>query len=101
VTTYFVHIWHADDLVYGPRGDAESYRPDPNSRTVLERIAREVGGGVFSEQDVPTALAAVKRRLGEGAVTASGRELQAFALAPYAVAAAALPLALILLRRNF
>jgi hypothetical protein len=101
VTTYFVHTWHPDDLVYGPRGDAESYRPDPNSRTVLERVAREVGGGVFSEQDLSTALAAVKARLGEGAVTASGRELQAFALAPYAVAAAVFPLALILLRRNF
>ena len=101
VATYFVHVWHPEDRVYGPRGERESYRPDPGSRVVLERVARETGGGVFSERELPAALAAVRRRLGEGAVASRGRELRAVALAPYTVAAAVLPLGLILLRRNF
>lgn len=101
VTTYFVHVWDPEDRVYGPRGEMESYRPDPGSSGVLERLAREIGGGVFSERELPAALAAVRRRLGEGAVAPRGRELRAVALAPYAVAAAVLPLGLVLLRRNF
>jgi len=101
VVTYFVHVWHPEDRVYGPRGGRESYRPDPGSRAVIERVARETGGGVFSERELPAALAAVQRRLGEGSVAPRGRELRAVALAPFVVAAAALPLALVLFRRNF
>ena len=101
VALYFVHVWHPEDRVYGPRGERESYRPDRGSRDILERLAREVGGGVFGERELPAALAAVKRRLGEGPVTPRGRELRAVPLAPYVIAAALLPLGLILLRRNF
>ncbi|MCP9484706.1 MAG: VWA domain-containing protein [Gaiellaceae bacterium MAG52_C11] len=101
VATYFVHVWHPEDRVYGRRGEVESYRPDSTSRDLLERVAREIGGRVFSERELPAALAAVRGRLGEGAVAPSGRELRAVPLAPYAVAVAALPLALLLLRRNF
>ena len=101
VVTYFVHVWHEEDRVYGPRGDRETYRPDPGSRAILERVARETGGGVFSERELPAALAAVRSRLGEGPLASRGRELRAVALAPFAVAAAVFPLALVLLRRNF
>jgi hypothetical protein len=101
VALYFVHVWHPEDRVYGPRGDLESYRPDRSSRDVLDRLAREVGGGVFDEDDLPTALAAVERRLGEGPVAPRGRELRAVPLAPWVIAAAILPLGLVLLRRNF
>jgi len=98
---YFVHTWDHDERVYGPQGAAERYRPDPRSRAVLERVALEVGGGVFTENEVGPALTAVRARLGEGPIAPRGRELTAVALAPYAVAAAALPLVLVLLRRNF
>jgi hypothetical protein len=101
VTTYFVHLWHPDERVYGTRGQAERYRPDPRSRAVLDRIVREVGGGVFTDREVGRALGALERRLGTGPVAPTGRELRAVPLASYAVAAAALPLALVLLRRNF
>jgi hypothetical protein len=101
VALYFVHVWHAEDRVYGPRGERESYRPDRGSRDVLERLAREVGGGVYGERELSGALEAVRRRLGEGPVTPRGRELRAVALAPYVIAAAILPLGLVLLRRNF
>ena len=101
IALYFVHVWHSEDRVYGPRGEPESYRPDPNSRVVLDRLAREVGGGVFEEDQLPTALEVVRRRLGEGAVEPRGRELRAVALAPWVIAAAILPLGFVLLRRNF
>jgi hypothetical protein len=101
VVTYFVHVWHAEDRVYGPRGDLEAYRPDPLSSAVLQRVAREVGGRVFTEREPGRVLQAVRERLGSGPVAASGRELRAVSLAPYAAVAAALPLGLVLLRRNF
>jgi hypothetical protein len=101
VALYFVHVWHPEDRVYSARGDRESYRPDRSSRDVLARLAREVGGGVYAEDDLPAALAAVRRRLGEGPVASRGRELRAVALTPYVVALAILPLGLVLLRRNF
>lgn len=101
VVLYFVHVWHPEDRVYGLRGERESYRPDPGSRTALERLAREVGGGVFGEGDLPAALAAVERRLGEGPVAPRGQELRGVPLAPWVIALAIVPLGLVLLRRNF
>ena len=101
VTPYFVHVWHEDDRVYSSRGQVERYRPDPRSRAVLERIANDLGGGVFTESQIGALLAAVKGQLGSGPVAERGRELRAVPLAPYAAAAAALPLAFLLLRRNF
>ncbi len=101
VSVHFVHIWDEDERVYDARKRSERYRPAALSRSVLERIAREVGGSVHSETDAATAISTVDRRLGTGPRVQRGRELQAVPLAPYAAAAAALPLALVLLRRNF
>ena len=73
--------------------DQESYRPSPSSRSVLDRVARELGGGVHSEQEVGGGdRRPPRRRLGSGPVAARGRELQAVPLAPYAAVAAVLPL---------
>ena len=101
VTLHFVHLWDQEERVYDARRRQESYRPSPASRSVLDRVAREIGGGVHSEQEVGAAIDAAERRLGSGPVAARGRELQAVPLAPYAAVAAVLPLALVLLRRNF
>ena len=100
VAVYFVHTWRPADRVYGQQG-VERYRPDPRSRAILDRVATEIGGGVFSENEVGPAMSAVRARLGSGPLAPKGRELQAVALAPYAVAMAVLPLGLVLLRRNF
>jgi hypothetical protein len=101
VATYFVHVSHPDDRVYTQQGATERYRPDPRSRAVLDRLAREVNGGVHGESEIRQTLAAVRAKLGSGPIAPRGRELRAVALAPYAVAAAALPLGFVLLRRNF
>jgi hypothetical protein len=101
VSLYFVHLWDAEERVYDPRGRQESYRPSAASRSVLDRVVREIGGGVVSEQEVEGAVSAAKARLGAGPTATRGRELQAVSLAPYAAVAAVLAVALVLLRRNF
>lgn len=101
VSTYFVHVSDDDDRVYSPRGQVERYRPDPRGRAVLDRIANDLGGGVFRENQIASLQRIVQQRLGTGTLAARGRELRAVPLAPYAAAAAALPLAFLLLRRNF
>lgn len=101
VSLYFVHLWSATERVFDARQQAERYRPSRTSRAVVERIAREVKGGVFAERQVEQALAALETKLGTGPVERRGRELRAVPLAPYAAAAALVPLALVLLRRNF
>ena len=101
VMLQFVHLWDQEERVYDARRRQESYRPSPSSRSVLDRVARELGGGVHSEREVEAALTAAEARLGSGPVATRGRELQAVPLAPYAAVAAVLPLGLVLLRRNF
>jgi hypothetical protein len=101
VSLYFVHLWDQDERVYDARQVPERYRPSPTSRAVIERIAREIGGGVYAEGQFDQALAAVETKLGDGPLAARGRELKAVPLAPYAAVAALAPLALLLFRRNF
>jgi hypothetical protein len=96
-----VHVTDSDDRVYTPDGSTERYRPDPSSRAVVDRLAAEVGGAAFAENDTAAAVDAVRERLGDGPRAARGSDLRAVALAPYAVAAAAAPLLLVLFRRNF
>jgi hypothetical protein len=101
VATYFVHVWDDDDRVYTPQGQVERYRPDPGGRAVLDRVANDLDTGVFTESQTDALMAAVRDRLGGGPLAARGRELRAVPLAPYAAAAAVVPLGLLLLRRNF
>ena len=101
VTLHFVHLWDEEERVYDAQKRVEVYRPSGTSRTVLDRIVREIGGGVHAETDAASAIGAVEGKLGTGPVAARGRELQAVPLAPYAAFAAVFPLGLVLLRRNF
>jgi hypothetical protein len=95
-----VHVWRSDERVYAPDGTPERYRPDPGSRVALERVAAAVNGVVVAEDGPPEAHAAVRRLLGEGPMSAQGRELTAIELAPVAAAAAFAPLVFLLRRRN-
>ena len=95
-----MHIWGPRERVYGPDGTPERYRPDPASRVTLEQVATAVDGTVYSEYQIDAARATVRRLLGEGPMTAQGSELSAFELGPFVVAAAFVPLAFLLRRRN-
>ena len=90
VTLHFVHLWDPEERVYDARRRQESYRPSPASRSVLDRVAREIGGA--STRSGGSGLRSTPpRRLGSGPVAARGRELQAVPLAPYAAVAAVFP----------
>ena len=95
-----VHVWAPNERVYGADGTPERYRPDPQSRITLERVATAVDGAVYAEHELDKASATVRRLLGQGPTTAQGSELSAFELGPFTVAAAFLPLVFLLRRRN-
>jgi hypothetical protein len=101
VNLVFVHVWRQDESIFKPDGTVDSgYRPDTASRVELDRVASAVDGATFSETEFSSVVAAVEDTVGDGPVTAQGRELRASPLAPYAVAAAFVPLLVILRRRN-
>ena len=50
----------------------ERYRPSPTSRAVIDRIAREIGGGVFAEGQVDAGARRRRAKLGDGPLAAAG-----------------------------
>ena len=97
LTPVFVRLWSADERVFGPDGVPEPYRPDPTSAQPFDTLA---GGAVYAEGEAGDAAAAVRRALGSGPSAIAGTQPRTLALAPYAAAAALLPLALVVWRRN-
>lgn len=100
VALVLIHVAASDERVFRPSGGAESYRPDPQSRSVLESLATASDGRVFGEADVGAAAAFARSKLGTGPTAARSRERRTTPLAPYVAGAAVLPLLLVLLRRN-
>jgi hypothetical protein len=101
VRAFFVQSWRADERVYLPGGLVNgAYLPDPTARETLDFVARSVRGRVFSEAQADEAIKAIRTAVGTGPKGTRGRDLQSFALAPYVLALAFLPLAFVLYRRN-
>jgi hypothetical protein len=96
----FVHVWGEGERVFGKAGPELQYAPDPTSRDLLGRLAAVAGGRVFADGDVSAVAAAVRRGLGAGTRASSRLSGDPQPLAPYAVAAALVPLAFLLWRRN-
>jgi hypothetical protein len=99
IRTLFVHIWGADESIFRPSGAEPQYRPDPTSGRDLAQVATLVDGAVFDEDDVEGVVARARQELGEGP-TRPREERDLIALMPYVTFAAAVPLALVLRRRN-
>jgi hypothetical protein len=96
-----LHAWRADERVYRAAGGPErAYRPDPDSREVLMRLAAAAGGEVFPESDGGSAKRASARELGDGPTKSTGSEEHVTPLAPYVALAALVPLAVALRRRD-
>jgi hypothetical protein len=94
-----VRFWNEDERVWQPNGVPEAgYRPLPSSLEWLDQLAGlTTGGRVYDEHEVGAAVAAARKYLGDGptvTVPAPGRTVS---LAPYAVLAACIPLAALLL----
>ena len=95
-----VQHWHDDELIYDRNGVPELYRPDPTSRQTLVDLVAATGGTVATEEDLGGAVRAVRAAAGAGPSRPARLEHGTKPLAPYAVAAAFLPLAFLLWRRN-
>jgi hypothetical protein len=97
----YLRFWGPNERVYSNGAEEPQYRPQPESRAILESLAAATGGREFDEGDVAAAERQVRTDLGTGAeraeATDRGTRLR---LAPYLAIAAFLPLGLLLWRRD-
>ena len=100
ISTLFVHVWGKDERVYVRRTPEIGYRPDPSARAALDRIANGVGGQVVGEGDLSQAKGLLESMVGTGPTVVEGERRRDVPLAPPLAAAAILPLALLLWRRD-
>lgn len=91
----FVHVWAPGERVFVRGRPEATYVSDPASRRTLEAI-----GPTFGEDELDEVAAGVRAALGDGPTRPAGSEERTVSLARYAVAAAALPLLLLLWSRN-
>lgn len=99
IRTAFVHVRQPGESIFLTSAAEHAYRSDPASPQKLAQLAEAVGGAVFAENDVRSAIAYARTELGQGA-TRPRRQRDLLALMPWATLAAAFPLALVLRRRN-
>lgn len=94
-----VRLWDSRDRVWQPDGTAEDgYRPIPSTITRLSDLAGlTTGGHVFGPDDLGDVVRAARTYLGLGPVVPVDAPGHTVSLAPYAVLAACLPLALLVL----
>jgi hypothetical protein len=96
-----VRVGSARDRVYGRNGVAEpGYTADPHAAAVVGALAAAAGGGAYDDRSLGRAAAALRDVAAGGPRAMRGREVHGRALAPYAAAAAFIPLVLLLWQRN-
>jgi hypothetical protein len=100
IGTIFVHVWGGDEHVFTRGAREPQYRPDPDSRELLDRLAAATRGNVVSEGDVSRAVEQARALLGDGPTVVEGEIGNRVALAPYLTMLAFLPLGLALWRRD-
>jgi von Willebrand factor type A domain len=100
VTTLFVRFWSADERIFEGGVVEDIYRPLQASGALLQQVASQIGGRVFSEADGAAAVAAARLALGTGPTKEQIIEGERRALMPWVTLAAILPLGLVLVRRN-
>ena len=96
----FVHFWSADERVFTEGAPEPQYRPDEASREVLDGLAETISGNTFSEHELGAVTRTARAALGSGPTIVRGEQGARVALAPYLAAAALLPVALLLWRRD-
>lgn len=97
VALLVVRFWSANERVLR-NGKPEPYRPSTIGLAPLRRLVA-TGAGLYDESEVPAALGAARRSLGQGPTAVTGRAGHR-ELAPYAALAAVVPLAFVLWRRD-
>jgi len=93
VKTIFVHVWSADETVFGSNGQPEhGYHPDPGSGQALSTLAQATGGSSIGEGALGSAARLARAALGSGPTTMEGLTLRTRPLAPWLALASLLPL---------
>ena len=100
VDTIFLHVWNGDERVFDGNQPEPQYSPDPRSRGILDAAADTLGGRVFAEDQLDSAIATARKELGDGTTVVQGQKRNRIALAPYLAGMIFLPLALLLWRRD-
>lgn len=100
IATLFVQFWDRDERVFTGNAPEAGYRPDPSARGLLDDVAAAMDGRAFDEDELSAARSYARDRLGSGPTVVQGERGSRIALAPYFAAAALVPLALLLWRRD-
>jgi hypothetical protein len=97
----FVHIWRADERVWGQGGRVNPhYLPDPSSGETVSRLAAATNARVFGEGDVAAIAAAARAELGTGSSRRRRIDRARTPIAAWVALAAIVPLGFVLRRRN-
>ena len=97
----FVRFWSPDERIFGAGGLVEgAYRPDPASGQRFERFSSAFGAELYEADELGDVARRAREIVGEGPTRQEERVVQEVPLAPYAALGAALPLLLVLVRRN-
>jgi hypothetical protein len=98
----FVGVSEPTERIHLPDGGVDpNYRTDPLGARLLEELAAATSGEAFSEHEVGPIVGRARDELGSGRVEPQGRNRSRTPLAPWLVLAAAVPLGIVLRRRNF
>jgi hypothetical protein len=101
IETVFIHFWAPDERVFSNGRPEPEYRSNPAARSILDRLAVATQGSVFDEDDLGAAGRRAREVVGDGPVRVETDERRRpLALSPYLAAAAFVPLALLLWRRD-
>lgn len=97
----FVRFWGPNERIFGPGGLVEeAYRPDPAAGARFARFASAFGAELYAADELGAVARRAREIVGEGPTRQEERIVQEVHLAPYAALGAALPLLLVLARRN-
>jgi predicted transcriptional regulator len=100
IKTVLVRIGSGDERVYENGVQDVRYRPQASAAQLAATFAEATRGELFEEEEVSAAVRAVRSAAGRGGSRSEMRAVEPTPLASYAFAAAFLPLAFLLWRRN-
>ncbi len=100
VSVVFVQFWGRDERVFNRGLPEPQYRPNPGARADLDALGKATGAAVFGEGELDAVASRVRSALKSGPTVTEGVRKTRLALAPYLLAAAFVPLLLLLWKRE-
>ena len=101
IETIVIRVGSDRERVYEDGAPDPRYVPEEGAAESAEAFAEATDGLTFEEDELGQAIEAARKSAGEGGPQAESKEIEPTPLASYAFAAAFLPLAFLLWRRNF